>query len=110
MMLNEISVSNALNAVVPITRFNRGEASKIFDELKESGCKVVVKNNIPACVMLTPEKFKEMVDMIEDQALLAVAEARLKYSSGETYTLEEILAEDGLTLADIDAMDDVEIE
>ena len=109
-MLNEISLSNALDAVVPITRFNRGEASKIFDELKESGCKVVVKNNIPACVMLTPERYKEMVDMIEDQALLAIAEARLKYGSKETYTLEEILAEDGLTLADIDAMEDVEIE
>jgi len=109
-MLNEISLSNALDAVIPITRFNRGEASKIFDEVKESGCKVVVKNNIPTCVMLTPERFKEMIDMIEDQALIAVAEARLQYSTGKVYSLEELLAEDGLTLADIDAMEDVEIE
>jgi len=109
-MLNEVSLSNALDAVVPITRFNRGEASKIFDEVKESGCKVVVKNNIPACVMLTPEKFQEMVDMIEDQALLAIAEARLKYSSENTISFEDILAKDGLTLADLDAMEDVEIE
>jgi len=109
-MLNVISLKNTLNAVVPITRFNRGEANKIFDELKESGCKVVVKNNTPACVMLTPEKYIEMVDMIEDQALLAVAEARLKYGTGETISFEDILAKDGLTLADVDAMEDVEIE
>jgi len=109
-MLNEISLSKALDSVVPITRFNRGEASKIFDEVKESGCKIVVKNNVPTCVMLTPERFQAMVEMIEDQALLAVAEARLEYSIKETRSFEEVLAEDGLTLADIDAMEDVEIE
>jgi len=109
-MLNEVSLSNALDAIVPITRFNRGEANKIFDEVKESGCKVVVKNNVPACVMLTPERYKEMVDMIEDQALLAVAEERLQYSTGEERSFADILAEDGLTLADIEAMEDVEIE
>jgi len=109
-MLNVISLSNALDAVVPITRFNRGEANKIFDEVKESGCKVVVKNNVPACVLLTPERFKAMVDMIEDQALLAVAEARVEYNRGEMISFEEVLAKDGLTLADIDAMEDVEIE
>jgi len=109
-MLNEISLSNALDAVVPITRFNRGEANKIFEEVRESGCKVVVKNNVPTCVMLTPERFKAMVDMIEDQALLAVAEARLEYNSGKVYSFEDVLAEDGLTLADLDAMEDVEIE
>ena len=109
-MLNEISLSKALDSVVPITRFNRGEASKIFDEVKESGCKIVVKNNVPTCVMLTPERFQAMVEMIEDQALLAVAEARLEYSIKETRSFEEVLAGDGLTLADIDAMEDVEIE
>ena len=109
-MLNEISLGNALDAVVPITRFNRGEANKIFDEVRESGCKVVVKNNIPACVMLAPERFKAMVNMIEDQALLAVAEARREYNTGEFHSFEEILTGDGLTLADIDAMEDIEIE
>jgi len=109
-MLNEISLSHTLDAVIPITRFNRGEANKIFDEVKESGCKVVVKNNIPTCIMLSPERFKAMVEMIEDQALLEVAEARVNYNSGKTTSLEDVLAKDGLTLADIDAMEDVEIE
>ena len=109
-MLNEISLSNALDSVVPITRFNRGEANKIFDEVKESGCKVVVKNNIPACVLLTPERFKAIIDMIEDQALLAVAEARIEYNTGKDRSFEDVLANDELTLADIDAMEDVEIE
>jgi len=109
-MLKEISVSNALDAVVPITRFNRGEANKIFDEVRESGCKVVVKNNTPACILLTPERFKNMVDMIEDQLLLAVAEERMDYNIENIRSFEDILAKDELTLADIDALEDVEIE
>jgi len=109
-MFKEISLSNTLDAVVPITRFNRGEANKIFDEVRESGCKVVVKNNAPTCILLTPERFKAMVDMIEDQALLAVAESRMGYNIRETSSFKDILAKDGLTLEDVDAMEDVEIE
>ncbi|MCL2627934.1 MAG: zeta toxin family protein [Oscillospiraceae bacterium] len=80
-MLNEISLSTALDAAVPITRFNRGEANKIFDELHKNGCMVVVKNNKPACVMLTPDRFRYMTEMINKQEFLAVAEARVPYKS-----------------------------
>jgi hypothetical protein len=48
--------------------------------------------------------------MIDDQYLLALAEERERNNSGVTVTFEEILAKDGLTIADIDAMEDVEIE
>jgi len=60
------------------------------------------------CVHMVP--YKEDDNNVEDQALLAIAEARLKNGSGETISFEDILAKDGLTLADIDAMEDVEIE
>jgi len=109
-MLREISLNNTLDAVVPISRFNRGEANKVFDEVRESGCKVVVKNNVPACVLLAPERFSAMMDMIEDQALLAVAEARIEYNGEKTRSFEEVLASDGLSLSDIDSFEDVEIE
>ncbi len=108
--MNYHSISNALDALVPITRFNKGEASKVFDEVKESGCKVVVKNNVPTCVLLAPDKYKELIELIEDQYLLALAEERERNDTGETYTFEEVLAENGLTLADLDAIEDVEIE
>jgi len=75
-MLDVIALSNTLDALVPITRFYRGEANKIFDEVRKSGCKIVVKNNIPTCVLLTPEKYQAMISMIEDQCLLALAKER----------------------------------
>ena len=101
-MSNVFYPGKVLDALVPITRFNRGEANKIFDEVRESGYKIVVKNNKPACVMLTPERYQEMVEMIEDQYLLALAEERMKNDTGKTYTFEEILAEDGLTMDDLE--------
>ncbi len=109
-MLNYLSLSNTLDALVPITRFNKGEANKVFDEVREAGCKVVVKNNVPACVLLAPETYKNLVDLIEDQYLLALAEERERNDTGEYYTFEEILAQDGMTLEELDAMEDVEIE
>jgi len=95
-MLNNFFSSNALDSLIPITRFNRGEAGKIFDEVRESGCKVVMKNNAPACVLLTPERYKEMMEIIEDQYLLELAEGRLRNGSGLTIPAEEVYAELGI--------------
>ena len=102
--------SRVLDLTVPITRFNKGEANKVFDEVRQSGCKIVLKNNTPACVLVSPDKYREIMDEIEDARLYALVAERLGNDTGETISFEEILAKDGLTLADIDAMEDVEIE
>jgi len=109
-MINNILRGNILDALVPISRFNKGEANKIFDEVRLSGFKIVVKNNAPACVLLAPERFKELTDILDDHYLLALAEERMKNNNAPTIPFEEILAEDGLTIADLEAMEDVEIE
>jgi len=109
-MMNELALGNVMDALVPITRFNRGEANKVFDEVRKTGCKVVIKNNVPTCVLLTPERYKEMVEIIEDQYLMAVAENREKYDKGAVHSFEDLLEKDGLTFKNIDAMKDTEIE
>ncbi|NJJ37499.1 type II toxin-antitoxin system Phd/YefM family antitoxin [Clostridioides difficile] len=78
-MLNnrDLLMANMLNTIVPISRFNKGEANKIFDEVKQSGSKIVVKNNVPTCVLITPEKYEEMINVIEDYKLLLEAEKRM---------------------------------
>ena len=109
-MINNVFRENILDALIPISRFNKGEANKIFEEVRLSGFKVVVKNNTPTCVLLTPERYKEMVDIIDDHYLLTLAGERLKDDNPVTRSFEEVLAKDGLTLADVEAMEDVEIE
>ncbi len=42
--------------IVPISRFNKGEANKIFDEVSKDGFRYVVKNNRVKCILLSPEQ------------------------------------------------------
>ena len=109
-MANKAYRGNIVDSLIPISRFNKGEANKIFDEVRLSGYKVVVKNNTPACVLLTPESYQEMLDIIDDQYLLALSKERMKNENGVTYSFDDILSMDGLTLDDIEKMEDVEIE
>ena len=39
------SLVNAIKNTVPITQFNRGYAGKIFEDVRQQGAKVVMKNN-----------------------------------------------------------------
>ena len=109
-MIDKVSISNMLNSIVPISRFNKGEASKIFDEVHSSGYKIVVKNNKPTCVLLTPEKYEEMVETIENYYLLIEAEKRMVSEKEEKYvTHEAILKKLNITDEELDDID-VEIE
>lgn len=109
-MVNEVSISNVLNSLVPISRFNKGEANKIFDEVKETGCKIVLKNNIPACVLITPEKYNEMMETIENYNLLVEAEIRMKNSSdSELISQDDMLSRLNISQSELDSIE-VEIE
>jgi len=96
-MVSDLTLNSVLDALVPISRFNKGEANRIFEEVRQSGCKIVVKNNTPACVLITPEKYQEMIEQIEDNYLLAMALEREKHDSGVRYTAADIYAELGVT-------------
>ena len=53
-----VNIASAIRNTVPISMFNRGLAGKIFDEVKQSGAKVVMKNNAAECVLLSPEEYR----------------------------------------------------
>ena len=100
-----MSIIGTMNSLVPITRFNKGEANKIFDEVENSGMKIVMKNNKPACVLLSPEQYETLMEMLSDSILYAEAEKRMAKNDGETLSHEEVLKSLGITekdLADID--------
>ena len=64
------SVMSAIKNTVPITQFNRGLAGKIFEEVKQTGAKVVMKNNMAECVLLSPEEYVRLMDELNDARLL----------------------------------------
>ena len=67
------SVVSAITNTIPITQFNRGLAGKIFEEVKRSGAKVVMKNNTAECVLLSPEEYVRLMDEVNDARLLTIA-------------------------------------
>ena len=107
-MFSHLAVSNMLHSIVPISRFNKGEANKIFDEVETSGYKIVVKNNKPTCVLLAPERYEEMIEALSDYMLFVEAEKRLGTSgSTETISHETLLANLGIDKTDLD---DIEVD
>lgn len=96
------SVGAIMDTIVPITRFNRGEASKIFDEVATRGVKIVLKNNYPACVLVQPERYEAMVEALEDYALYFEAERRMKSSGTEpAVTYDEAMQALGIDEAEV---------
>lgn len=57
-----------LNNLVSITMFNQGQASKIFAKLKEEKQIVVLKNNVPAAILLSPDEYDRLLSLAEKGA------------------------------------------
>jgi toxin-antitoxin system, antitoxin component, PHD family len=105
------SVMSALRDTVPINQFNRGLAGKIFEEVKKSGAKVVMKNNTAECVLLSPEEYAKLIDEICDARLLLLASDRMSRADlSKTVSQEEVYRELGLSAADLLGDEDVELE
>lgn len=108
--MQQISVTGMLKTMIPISRFNKGEANKIFEEVEKTGTKIVVKNNKPACVLLSPSKYETLIEMLSDYVLLEEADRRMEnYDSSESLTQEQMMREFGIGQEDLDEMD-VELE
>ena len=66
-----------LDNLVPVSQFNHGGASKAFSRVGEGNPVVVLKNNEPTAVIITPDDYKRLTEAAEDFALLQEATARL---------------------------------
>ena len=72
------NLAPALKNTIPISLFNKGMAGKIFKSVKENGSKVVMKNNVPECVLMSPESYLAMTEKLENAELLALALHRIE--------------------------------
>lgn len=70
-------MTNVLSAIISITRFDKGEADKIFSEVKKSGTQVVIKNDVPECILMSPQNYQKIMEELENALLFAEAERRL---------------------------------
>ena len=102
--------ADILDSLVPITEFNRDQASKIFDRLHSESRLIVIKNNQPAAIILSPSEFQRLSEMEEDYTLLLEATRRLKEDSSSMYSREDVMSELDISEADLADTGDVVME
>lgn len=105
------SIRSAIENTISISLFNRGLAGKIFDDVKNHGAKVVMKNNAPECVLLSPDEYIRLLDEANDAKLLAAAAERMShYDPATLIPQEQVDREFGFTPSDYENTDDVILE
>ena len=99
-----------LDRLVPITSFNKGHASRLFNRARSIGPLFVLKNNAPEAVIMSPEDYARMSEAEENYALLIEAAERLEANVGRPGTsFADVMAELGVSDADLEAIEDVEL-
>ncbi|MDY5279121.1 type II toxin-antitoxin system Phd/YefM family antitoxin [Sharpea azabuensis] len=104
-----MEANTLLKNTVSISQFNKGQAKKIFDEVKQTGMKIVFKNNEPECVLLSPDKYIELMEEIENALDYAMAIERIE-SDSKIYSLDDIKDEFDVTEKDLDEVEDDEVD
>lgn len=102
---------DTINSLVSITQFNKGQASRIFDRLSTEKQLIVLKNNIPSAVIISPEEYIRLSEIAEDYYLLTEAQARLKNNEGKKgMSFEDVMHSLGISEDDIENAEDLDTE
>ncbi len=91
-------VRDAIDSTVSISLLNKGYAGQIFDEVRSSGTKVVMKNNSPECVLVSPDSYRAMLDEINELRAACAGLLRLQ----DVNPKDLLTDEDFYTKADAD--------
>lgn len=67
-----------LSSSISISELTRAGAKKIFDNLKNDGAKIILKNNKPIAALVSTERYEELLEKEEDLQLIQIALEREK--------------------------------
>lgn len=105
------NITSAIKNTISISLFNRGLAGKIFEDVKRSGAKVVMKNNAAECVLLSPDEYLSLMEEVNDARLLTLAAQRMAhYDPSKAIPADRVYRELGITAEELKDTDEVELE
>ena len=103
--------TNLLQSLVPISQFNKGQAAKIFDRLHSERELIVLKNNQPSAIILSPEEYTRLTEIEEDYFLLLEANKRMEDNgNNKTLSFESVMSHLGISEDELLDTEDVDIE
>ena len=82
-------VRDAIDNTVSISLLNKGYAGQIFDDVRTTGTKVVIKNNVPECVLMSPDEYLSLLDELSEMRAAATAALRLDGINPKSLLTEE---------------------
>ena len=104
-------IRGAIENTVSISMFNKGLAGKIFADVRSFGAKVVMKNNAPECVLLSPDEYIKLMDEVNDARLLAMAANRMNHFNPSLLVSQATVdAEFGFTKERLSEIEEIEFE
>lgn len=105
------SIRGAIENTVSISLFNRGLAGKIFEEVRMSGAKVVMKNNSAECVILSTDEYLSLLDRLAEAEAMVEAVERLKtVDVSSLLTSEQLAAKTELDIDYVNTVGGVDFE
>ena len=105
------SAANLLHSLVPISQFNKGQAAKIFDRLHSEKELIVLKNNQPSAIILSPEEYTRLTEIEEDYFLLLEANKRIEENGDkQTVSFDSVMRTLGISEQELLDTEDIDIE
>lgn len=103
--------SNLLQSLVPISQFNKGQAAKIFDRLRSEHELIVLKNNQPSAIILSPEEYTRLTEIEENYYLLLEANRRIEENGdNKTISIDRVMKDLNISDEELADTGDVDIE
>lgn len=103
--------TSLLQSLVPISQFNKGQAAKIFDRLHSERELIVLKNNQPSAVILSPEEYTRLTEIEADYFLLLEANRRMEENGDkETISIDSVMNHLGIREEELMDAEDIDIE
>ena len=100
-----------LQSLVPISQFNKGQAAKIFDRLHSERELIVLKNNQPSAIILSPEEYTRLTEIEEDYFLLLEANKRMEDNgNNKTISFNSVMSNLGISEDELLDTEDLDIE
>jgi prevent-host-death family protein len=115
------NILNLTERLIPMSIFSKGQGSKIFDDVaKNNNEYIVLKNNEPTAVLISineyrnlvnnAEKFNLLLEKIDNEELLSLAEKRLG-SIKDAISFEELIINEDYTMDGLKELSEtVEVE
>lgn len=101
--------ANLLQSLIPISQFNKGQAAKIFDRLRSEKELIVLKNNQPSAVILSPEEYTRLTEIEEDYFLLLEANKRME-ENNKTISFDAVMNHLGIGEGELLDTEEIDIE